>query len=120
MIRVVGEIRTPTTRSLSNDHLKGIVVMKNKTAFPILVSLAAALLFGISIFLVIRKRVLRNFIEEIKRTREAVKRERYSSMKPERSLSTTLRGLFLFIVGFIKLRKHLENGERLKYTVRRG
>ena len=43
---------------------------------PILVSIAAALLFGISIFLVIRKRVLRNFIEEIKRTREAVKRER--------------------------------------------
>lgn len=43
---------------------------------PILVSIAAALLFGISIFLVIRKRVLRNYIEEIKRTREAVKRER--------------------------------------------
>ena len=43
---------------------------------PIFVSIAAALLFGISIFLVIRKRVLRNFIEEIKRTREAVKRER--------------------------------------------
>ena len=43
---------------------------------PIFVSIAAALLFGISIFLVIRKRVLRNFTEEIKRTREAVKRER--------------------------------------------
>ena len=43
---------------------------------PILVSLAAAVLFGISILLVIRKRVLRNVAEEIRRTREAVRRER--------------------------------------------
>ena len=43
---------------------------------PILVSLAAAVLFGISILLVIRKRVLRNAAEEIRRTREAVRRER--------------------------------------------
>ena len=43
---------------------------------PIIVSMAAAVLFGISILLVIRKRVVCNFIEEIKRTREAVKRAR--------------------------------------------
>ena len=40
---------------------------------PMIVSIAAAVLFGISILLVIRKRVIQNFIEEIKRTREAVK-----------------------------------------------
>ena len=43
---------------------------------PIIVSIAAAVLFSFSIFLVIRKHVIHNFIEEIKRTREAVKRAR--------------------------------------------
>ena len=43
---------------------------------PFIVSIAAAVLFGFSILLIIRKSVFRNVIEEIKRTREAVKRAR--------------------------------------------
>ena len=41
---------------------------------PIIVSIAAAVLFGISVFLVIKKHVIHNVIEEIKTTREAIKR----------------------------------------------
>ena len=40
---------------------------------PILVSIAAAVLFGISILLIIRKSVFRNFIEEIKKVKAQVR-----------------------------------------------
>ena len=43
---------------------------------PILVSLAAAVLFGISIILILTKGVFRNVIEEIRRVREETKRQR--------------------------------------------